>query len=73
MYVGDDCPTQVRLPADEELAEKLAERLSRTPSSRIRRLAKIKRAVQASEYENQLKLSVALDRMLESLVPPSQG
>ena len=67
MYVGDDCPTQVRLPADEELAEKLAARLHRTPSTRLRRLAKIKRAVQSSEYENQLKLSVALDRMLEKL------
>lgn len=34
---------------------------------RRRRLSRVRRAVAAGEYENALKLSVALDRMLERI------
>lgn len=67
MYVGDDCPTQLRTPADQELAERLASRLKQNRSTRARRLARIRQAVEQAEYENPLKLSVALDRLLERL------
>ena len=67
MYLGDDCPTQVRLPADEELAHRLAARISTHPERRIHQLMKIKQAVNASDYENSLKLSVAVDRLLERI------
>ena len=67
MYVGDDCPTQVRTPTDEELAQRMAGKLRQSGSTRARRLARIKHAVQSSDYENPLKLSVALDRLLERL------
>ncbi len=68
MYLGDDCPTQVRLPADEELAERLAAKLRLDRRGRARRLAKIKQAVESCDYENSLKLSVALDRLLDNFV-----
>ena len=67
MYVGDDCPTQPRLPRDEELAHRLTRKLKQDRATRMRKLAKIKRAVADSEYENALKLSVALDRLLDGL------
>lgn len=66
MYVGDDCPTHVRLPVDEHTARDFADRL-RQPRSRAARLARIKHAIEQSEYENPLKLSVALDRLVDSL------
>lgn len=38
-----------------------------TKAERHRRLARVKEAVECSEYENPLKLSVALDRLLDEL------
>jgi hypothetical protein len=67
MYVGDDCPTQVRTPHDEAVAMEMTRKLQLDPRSRARRLARIKQAVECADYENALKLSVALDRLLEKL------
>lgn len=67
MYAGDDTPTQVRLASDEAFAAKLSRRLRGGSSARAQRLARIKRAVASSEYENDLKMSVALDRLLDRL------
>lgn len=65
MYVGDDPHPSGRSTSDEITALRLTERLT---VGRRRRLARIKRAVATSEYENPLKLSVAVDRLLEKLV-----
>lgn len=78
MYTGDDeSVSRVRWPNDEALAERLATQLAtETPDpsgkpatqlSRRERLARIRRAVAASEYENPLKLSIALDRVLDRI------
>ncbi len=67
MYVGDDCPTQMRLPVDEKLVGEFARKLKGDRRTRAQRLAKIKNAVKARDYENPLKLSVAIDRLLDRL------
>ena len=64
MYVGDDPHPTARTSSDEITALRLTERLT---IGRRRRLARIKRAVATSEYENPLKLSVALDRLIDKL------
>lgn len=69
MYVGDDRPTQVRTPHDEEVARRLTRKLKDDRQSRAKRLLKIKQAVESSDYENALKLSVALDRLLDDIKP----
>jgi hypothetical protein len=67
MYAGDDRPAQLRTLGDEELARRLTRKLKDDRRTRARRMARIKRAVESSDYENALKLSVALDRLLERL------
>lgn len=73
MYSGDDTPTQVHSLADEELVRTIASRLSDDAGRRSSRLARIKQAVESSDYENQLKLSVALDRLLDHLGAAGEG
>jgi hypothetical protein len=56
--------------SDPATAPTTAERASATPDDARRRrlrLARIRRAVLRGEYENELKLSVAADRLFERL------
>jgi hypothetical protein len=68
MYVGDDDPDKLRLPRDVAAVRKLATRLRRGKDTRKRKVRRVKHAVQSGDYENALKLSVALDRLLDELM-----
>ncbi len=65
MYFGDDSPAQLRTPLDEELVREIAATIREKPDLRTRRLARIKQSVESSDYENELKFSIALDRLLD--------
>lgn len=57
-----------RSEADRALAEQLAARLisrEEALAARKRRIARVRESIAASDYENALKLSVAVDRMIE--------
>lgn len=81
MYVGDDeDPRTVRLPRDVETARRLVARIRKGRDARSQMIGKLRAAIQHGDYENDLKLSVAIDRLLEendslapgSSVPPLQ-
>jgi hypothetical protein len=64
MYQGDDnLHTSVRTEQDRAEVAKLAARLVPAERRRLRRIARIREAVAASDYENSLKLSIAVDRL----------
>ncbi len=68
MYVGDDLdPKTVRLPQDLLVVRRLVARLHRGRDARTGKIASLKRAIGDGDYENDLKLSVAMDRLLEDL------
>jgi hypothetical protein len=52
--------------ADQAAAKRLLAIL-KADKNRGRKVLRIKRSVQASRYENDLKLSIAVDRMLREL------
>ena len=71
MYLGDDnSVSTVRMPHDQAIVERLTAKLVPSEAVKRRRLARIRRAVASSEYENSLKLSVAVDRLIERLGNP---
>ena len=71
MYLGDDTTASpVRMPSDRAVIERLTAKLNPSASPRRKRLTRIKQSVTAGEYENSLKLSIAVDRVLDALLKP---
>jgi hypothetical protein len=53
--------------AERVVVRRLAKRLRRGQDVRRRKVRRVKLSVQAGAYENDLKLIIAVERMLESL------
>ncbi|MFT3784630.1 MAG: hypothetical protein QM770_00500 [Tepidisphaeraceae bacterium] len=68
MYVGDDDPQTLRMPRDVRAARRLASRLRKGKDARLKKVEDVRSALDAGDYENALKLSVAIDRMLDELL-----
>lgn len=73
MYVGDDTdPDTVRLPRDMQAVRKLVAKLRRGGDARIDMVDRVRHSIDEGDYENDLKLSVAIDRLLEELPTPQE-
>lgn len=71
MYVGDDIdPNTVRLPRDVRAVQRLVRKLRTGRDARTDMIARVKDAIGDGDYENDLKLSVAIDRLLDELPAP---
>jgi hypothetical protein len=58
---------QTRPKADVLLARRMLARLHRLDAERRRKLRRLKAAIRGSSYENDLKLAIAADRLLEEI------
>ncbi len=61
-------PQQPELPKDELDISPLAKKLAEAGDLRQARLAQIKAAIEAGEYETPEKLEAAVDRLLDKLL-----
>ena len=57
-------PAARRTAAERALAERMLERLRGGADVRARKVRRLRAAVRVKAYENQLKLSIAVDRMV---------
>jgi hypothetical protein len=74
MYTGDDVdPDRVRLPRDLAAVRKLVQQLRSGHDARTHMIERVRHSINEGDYENDLKLSVAVDRLMEEIpaVDPS--
>jgi hypothetical protein len=67
MYVGDDDPNRVPAMTNLIAVKKLSARLRKGKDSRRQKIQRVRRSIDAGQYDNALKLSIAMDRMLEDV------
>jgi anti-sigma28 factor (negative regulator of flagellin synthesis) len=67
MYAGDDKEESVRLPADQRAARDLTRKLREQGEARQTKVESIRKAIESEDYENPLKLSVTIDRLIDEL------
>jgi hypothetical protein len=58
-----------RNPADLDLAARMLDALRQGDDLKTNKVGRLRSAIETHSYENALKLSVALDRLLEKLEP----
>ena len=64
---ANDCPPTSRSAADVATAERLLTLLRTGGDARIDTVRRLRRSVRTGTYENDLKLSVAVDRVINDL------
>jgi hypothetical protein len=67
MYVGDDDPNRVPAMTNLAAVKKLSNRLRKGKDARREKIARVRRSIEAGTYLNELKLSVAVDRLMEDV------
>ena len=60
-------PSQGRSAADREAAGRMLEILKRGADFRSRKVRRLRGAIHAGKFENELKLDIALDRLVDPL------
>ena len=61
-------PVRTRSESDEAVARRMMELLRAGADVRARKVRRLRAAVRVKAYENQLKLSIAVDRMLNETI-----
>jgi anti-sigma28 factor (negative regulator of flagellin synthesis) len=67
MYSGDDQEKSLKLPHDRRIARAMLRKLRQSGDARQAKVDAIRRAIASGDYENALKVSVTIERVIEEL------